>query len=105
MNLKKTRQEMERYFKKEIDKINQESHGFNYKMGVVEKYLENKPKSLNELKQLYSILCFGSIGFCCGLSKPCVWRDFVRTILGINSTTYKKTKEKFGYQFWRKSKK
>ena len=40
-----------------------------------------------------SITCFGDIGYCCGLTKACVWRDACRQALRIDDETYIAVKE------------
>lgn len=40
-----------------------------------------------------SITCYENIGYCCGLSKPCIWRDSCRQVLGIDDETYVQVKK------------
>ena len=41
------------------------------------------------------LLCFRSLAYCCGLDKPCLMRDTVRAILGIDDATYETLKDEF----------
>lgn len=46
-----------------------------------------------DIKKAMSVTCYENIGYCCGLSKPCIWRDSCRQALGIDDETYVEVKE------------
>jgi len=66
---------------------------------IIEKHKDKKPNNENELKELFSLLCFGNLAYCCGLKKSCYWRDAVLTILGITNKQYKQWKERMWKEF------
>jgi len=69
------------------------------KLVIIEKYKDKKPKSEEELKELLSLLCYDNLVYCCGLKKPCYWRDTVLAILRISNKKYKEWKEGMWKEF------
>jgi len=78
-------------------RLDEEEKEILRKAKILSKYKDSPPKNEEELKELFSILCFKNIGYCCGLEKPCVWRDSVLSILKIPREGYRREKEDFGY--------
>jgi predicted metal-binding transcription factor (methanogenesis marker protein 9) len=46
-----------------------------------------------DINKAMSVTCYENIGYCCGLAKPCLWRDSCRQALGIDDETYVEVKE------------
>jgi len=46
-----------------------------------------------DIRRAMSITCYGNIGYCCGLTKVCLWRDSCRQSFGIDDKTYVEVKE------------
>ncbi len=73
----------------------------NPKMKIVLKYEFNRPKNEAEFRELCSVVCFGSLTWCCGVEgnkfggwKPCYFRDIVLGILGIDSKKFFEIKKR-----------
>jgi len=62
---------------------------------LMDKYKGKKKFTDSELEKIQSITCFHGLGFCCGLSKPCYFRDAALHILGISKEQFKREKEKW----------
>lgn len=73
------------------------------KLEIIKKYISKKPSTEKELTEVYSVLCFGNIGYCCGLLKSCRWRDAVRMVLELPDEFYAKEKEKAGMELFLKN--
>lgn len=85
---------------KEVAHIMREKELILQKFAVIDKYTKGKPKDEKEFRELSSILCFGSISFCCatpnntlGAGKGCLWRDKFLSILGITEKRFLEFKE------------
>ena len=63
---------------------------------IIEKYKKCKPRDEKELRELFTLLCYNNLSYCCGLKKACPWRDIVRAILDISDKSYEVTKNLFG---------
>lgn len=69
---------------------------------IVDKYKKNPPKTKEELKELQSVLCFGSLAYCCASirardtkeGKPCLFREQVLAVMGKSLDDYEKFKDK-----------
>jgi len=59
---------------------------------------QKQQKSGEDVIQAMSVTCYGDIGYCCGLSDNCVWRDCCRQALGIDDQTYVQVKQKVVWQ-------
>ena len=68
---------------------------------TIKKYVENKPKNTEELKEVMGVLCFGNLSFCC--RKKCPLRNAVLGVLEIKPETFEKTKEEWGLKMLEKS--
>jgi predicted metal-binding transcription factor (methanogenesis marker protein 9) len=66
---------------------------FNKLILLITKFKNHKKFSKEELKEIQCVLCYGNIGYCCGLEKKCLQRDAVRHILNISDTDFKKKEQ------------
>ena len=69
------------------------------KLKIIEKYINKEPENETEYKELFSLLCYKNIAYCCGIEKDCYWRDIVLFIIGISKENYKNWKEEVGKNF------
>jgi len=63
------------------------------KLEICQKIAEREVLTEEDVKKAMSVTCYGNIGYCCGLEKPCLWRDSCRKALGIDDNTYVEVKE------------
>lgn len=63
------------------------------KIEILDKYHKATPKNQKELKELYSILCWNSPGYCCHPTKGCFWCLSVLDILDIPKKKFTKERE------------
>ena len=84
-------------YNKKTKELEEEKEELLRKAMILAKYKKRAPRNKKELDELFSVTCFGNIGYCCGLEKPCVWRNGVLNILRIPREDYKRKKEIFGY--------
>ena len=63
---------------------------------MINKYKKQKPTIRSEREEVLSLLCFGSLGYCCSAEENCPFRDAVMSIFGVSEDRYKKIKEKAG---------
>lgn len=63
---------------------------------LIDKYKGKSKFTDKQFKEIQMITCFENLGYCCGLSKPCYFRDTVLYILGISKEQFKE-KEKWIY--------
>lgn len=66
------------------------------KLGILKKYIDNPPKSKDEMLELSKLLCFGNLGYCC--KKFCPWRNAVLEICDISENVFEAVKEKIGFE-------
>ncbi|GAI49389.1 unnamed protein product [marine sediment metagenome] len=62
------------------------------------KLLENvsqEPRTRENVIEAMSVTCWGSLAFCCGLEKRCMWRNLVMEVIGMKKKEYQKLKDKF----------
>jgi hypothetical protein len=71
------------------DKIEESIH----KLEVARQISQKNRLDEEDVGKAMSITCFGDIGYCCGLTKACVWRDACRQALRIDDETYIAVKE------------
>jgi hypothetical protein len=71
------------------DKIEESIH----KLEVARQISQKNRLDEEDVGKAMSITCFGDIGYCCGLTKACVWRDACRQALRIDDETYVEVKE------------
>ena len=65
----------------------------------IAKEVHDKETLTNEdIYKAMSITCYGNLGYCCGLSKECPWRDTCRQALRIDDKTYVEIKENVIWQ-------
>lgn len=50
---------------------------------------EREELTADEIKRAMEICCYGNLSYCCGLEKPCVFRDAVRTALKISGEEFR----------------
>lgn len=66
------------------------------KIELLEKYRDRKPPYNNGASdEILTLICYGSLAYCCGLKKPCVWRDSALNLLEISAKDYEKMKKEF----------
>jgi len=63
------------------------------KLEVAREVSQKERLDEEDIKRAMSITCYGNIGYCCGLTKVCLWRDSCRQSLGIDDKTYVEVKE------------
>jgi len=44
-------------------------------------------------KRVRKLLCYESLAYCCGLQKPCIFRDTAMALLGISEEEYERLKK------------
>lgn len=71
------------------DKIEESIH----KLEVARQISQKGRLDEEDVGRAMGITCFGDIGYCCGLTKACVWRDACRQALRIDDETYIEVKE------------
>lgn len=72
------------------------------KVEITEKFKENKPKNKEELKELFKVLCFDDLIFCCKPKvRPCLWRSETLLILGITDEEFIKEKERLSAELFK----
>jgi len=69
---------------------------FQEKINILKKYNGRKRFTEEEQNDILSLLCYDDLGYCCGLSKPCLWRNAVTELFGISPEKFKKVKEDAG---------
>ena len=69
------------------------------KIEYLKKLKEKGNLSKEEIERAFSVLCW-SPEFCCGLSKPCPFRDSFWDMLGLGIEGYKEYKEGCRKLFW-----
>jgi len=72
-----------------VNKLEESIH----KLEVARKISQKARLDEQDVKRAMGITCFGDIGYCCGLTKECVWRDSCRQALKIDDDTYVEVKE------------
>jgi len=81
---------------KEINKIKNQFKGYSKEFkklyNLIKKYKNKKTFTEEELKEIFSILCFKNLAFCCGIEKTCYKRDTVLYVLGISKEEFAKRK-------------
>ena len=63
------------------------------KLEIAKEVAHKEMQTEDDVYQLMGITCYGNIGYCCALSKDCLWRDSCRQALGIDDETYVGIKE------------
>lgn len=58
------------------------------KLEIAKEVAHKEMPTEDDIHHLMSITCYGDIGYCCGLTKDCLWRDSCRQALGIDDKTY-----------------
>ncbi len=66
---------------------------------MLKKIKDKKVKTKSDFKKAFSGLCYGSIAFCCDITKPCLFRNSVLHALGISLKDYSKIKKKWNDEF------
>jgi len=94
--------EIEENFEKEKGEIEKQKKEFisDKKVQILLKYENKLPKNREELRELCSILCFGSLNWCCGVKgnpyggfKNCFSRDLCLQVLGIDDEEFLRIKD------------
>ncbi len=85
----------ERERREEVEKALNE---YREKLKTVEDFAKIAEPKREDVERLFSVLCFGNLGYCCGLEKPCPFRDAVLEALRISPETYRRMKEDFGFR-------
>lgn len=63
---------------------------------MIKKYAEKKGQlTTDEMKEVQSITCYGSVGFCCGTKKPCLYRDSALLMLNMGKDFFDAEKTKW----------
>ena len=63
------------------------------KLEIAKEIAEKETLTKEDVKRAMSVTCYEDIGYCCGLAKPCLWRDSCRQALRIDDETYVEVKE------------
>ena len=58
------------------------------KLEIAKEIAQKDTLTEEDVKRVMRITCYGDIGYCCGLSKQCVWRESCRKALRIDDETY-----------------
>jgi len=94
--MKETLEKINKDFDEKVERINQERAYLVKKLSMLGKYGQKKPETDEEKQELLSVLCYGSLGYCCGLEKKCMWRDSVLAVYNIDPKVFKAYKEEVG---------
>ena len=97
----KNSKERKKTVEKEVENGRKALEDMIKKSEIVKKYVENRPKNKEELKELMKVLCFENLSFCC--RKNCPLRNAVLGVLGIEPESFEKTKEEWGLKILEKS--
>jgi len=98
----------EQEIQKEIEKIREECENqIKEKQRKLESMRKNVGWIIKALKgeiepsedEIRSLLCFKSLAYCCGLKKPCIYRDAARALLGISDEEFVRLKEELDRRF------
>jgi len=87
---KKELKETEEYYEELIERAR-----------IIDKYKKKPPKTKEELEELQSVLCFGSLAYCCASikskrtkdGKPCLFREQVLSVMKKSLKEYEELKE------------
>jgi predicted metal-binding transcription factor (methanogenesis marker protein 9) len=63
------------------------------KLEICQQISEKEMVTEEDVTKAMSVTCYQNIGYCCGLEKPCLWRDSCRQALGIDDEVYVEVKE------------
>lgn len=63
------------------------------KFQIAKEVYEKVVRTKEDVFKAMSITCYGNLGYCCGLSKQCSWRDACRQALRIDDRTYIEIKD------------
>lgn len=72
-----------------VNKLEESIH----KLEVARDISQKERLDEQDVKRAMSITCYGDIGYCCALTKDCVWRDSCRQALSIDDDTYVEVKK------------
>ena len=75
------------------------------KLEIASEVAQKEMPTDEDIRRVMGITCYGNIGYCCGLTKECIWRDSCRQALGIDDETYASIKEAVIWQLLKRSKK
>jgi len=90
--ISKTIEILEEHIKKHTDDIVDKQQ----KIKLLKKYKDKKPPYNNgESEEILTLICYGSLAYCCGLNKGCVWRDSALNLLDVSTKDYLKLKKEF----------
>lgn len=68
------------------------------KLEIAKEVAHKEMPTEDDIYRLMSITCYGDVGYCCGLTKDCLWRDSCRQALGIDDKTYVDVKKTVVWQ-------
>jgi hypothetical protein len=68
------------------------------KFQIAKEIYDKEKLTSEDIYKAMSITCYGDLGYCCGLSKGCPWRDACRQALHIDDETYLKIKQNVIWQ-------
>lgn len=68
------------------------------KYQIAKEVYDKETLTKEDIYKAMSITCYGNLGYCCGLSKDCPWRDACRQALRIDDQTYVDIKENLIWQ-------
>jgi len=68
------------------------------KFQIAKEVYEKEVRTNEDIFKAMSITCYGNLGYCCGLSKECPWRDACRQALRIDDKAYVDIKENVIWQ-------
>lgn len=72
------------------DQKNMELIGkFKNLLSLMDKYKGRDKFTEREISQIQSITCYKNLGYCCSLSKECLFRDTALEIIGISRKQFK----------------
>jgi len=99
-NKKKLKSYIEEIEKETIKLCGNERKSLERRLEIVKRYSETPPATEKEQKELESLLCYGDeegpLGYCCGLSKDCGFRNIVLLSYGISHDVYREIKNECG---------
>jgi len=64
------------------------------KLKLLKEIKKKEKKTWEDVKRAMSINCFKSLSYCCGLEKPCLFRDVVLFSLGMSKDDFLEFKKR-----------
>jgi len=90
-------EEIKKEYERLIEEKQREAKSVQKSLGKMIKALKGEIELSED--EIRSLLCYKSLAYCCGLQKPCIFRDAARALLGISDEEYVRLKEELDRKF------